>query len=198
MPNESFFNLKEAKRDRIMKACFNEIINSSFEKFKISNVIKECKIARGSFYYYFENKYDLYSYALELVNKNKMSFLATIIQDDSTDSYSLFAESVRCFLEYRNNDKILFKAGSKLRKTGIEELSNKQREYDIVIRNYVSEKLTSEAGHLNDGFDVNILAEFFVILFNEDTIDMLKKTEYSDENIIENMTMLIMKGIYRG
>ncbi len=37
MPSESFFNLKEAKRDRIMKACFSEIVKHSFEKFKISN-----------------------------------------------------------------------------------------------------------------------------------------------------------------
>ncbi len=197
MPSDSFFNLNEEKRAKIMNACLHEIVNSSFEKFKISNVIKKCNIARGSFYYYFTDKYDLYRYAVCLVNESKIEFLKSITERSDKDFYSLFAEAMEKFLMYRINEKLLFDAGIKLRKTGIEDLIALQREYDIKVRNSVAMKLSDEAANLNDGIDTDILAEFFVILFNEDSIDMLKKTNYSDADIIKNITMLITKGIYK-
>ncbi len=197
MPSDSFFKLNDVKRNRITNACLQEIVNSSFEKFKISNVIKKCNIARGSFYYYFDDKYDLYKYALCLVNDSKIDFLKNITSESDADFYSLFAESMQKFLKYRTEEKLLFNAGSKLRRTGIKELMNLQREYDIKVRNAVSVKLVTEVDKLNDGVDMNILAEFFVSLFNEDTIDMLKTTDYSDEDIIKNITILITKGIYK-
>ncbi len=197
MPSDSFFNLNQEKRNRIIDACLHEIVNSSFEKFKISNVIKKCNIARGSFYYYFTDKYDLYKYALCLVNDSKIDFLKNITEKSDKDFYSLFAESMEKFLTYRKDEKLLFEAGIKLRRTGIDELTVLQREYDIKVRNSVSMKLADEMDKLNKGIDVDILSEFFVILFNEDSIDMLKKTDYSDVDIVKNMTMLITQGIYK-
>ncbi len=197
MPSDSFLKLNQEKRNRIIDACLLEIVNSSFDKFKISNVIKNCNIARGSFYYYFADKYDLYKYALCLVNDSKIEFLRNITEKSDKNFYSLFAESMEKFLIYRKDKKLLFEAGIKLRRTGIEELVKLQRDYDIKVRDSVAMKLSDEASNLNDGFDVDILAEFFVILFNEDSIDMLKKTDYSDADIIKNMTMLITKGIYK-
>ncbi len=197
MPTDSFFNLNQEKRNRITVACLEEIVNNSFDKFKISNVIKKCNIARGSFYYYFHDKYDLYMFALRLVNDSKIDFLKSIETEDGEDFYSLFAKAMQKFLDYSKNENLLFEAGVSLRRTGIEELTKLQREYDVKVRNAVSAKLQSESSKLSSGIDVDILAEFFVILFNEDLIDILKKTEHSDDDIIRNITTLITKGIYK-
>ena len=53
MPKQTFFNLKEDKKEKIEKALIKEFSRNSFEKASISNIILEANIPRGSFYQYF-------------------------------------------------------------------------------------------------------------------------------------------------
>ena len=66
MPNQTFFNLNEEKKEKIEKALIKEFSNNTFEKASISNIIAEANIPRGSFYQYFEDKEDAIYY---IINK---------------------------------------------------------------------------------------------------------------------------------
>ena len=66
MPKQTFFNLKEEKKEKIEKALIKEFSNNTFEKASISNIIAEANIPRGSFYQYFEDQEDAIYY---LINK---------------------------------------------------------------------------------------------------------------------------------
>lgn len=66
MPKQTFFNLKEEKKEKIEKALIKEFSNNTFEKASISNIIAEANIPRGSFYQYFEDKEDAIYY---IINK---------------------------------------------------------------------------------------------------------------------------------
>lgn len=66
MPKQTFFNLKEEKKEKIEKALIKEFSNNTFEKASISNIIAEANIPRGSFYQYFEDKKDAIYY---IINK---------------------------------------------------------------------------------------------------------------------------------
>lgn len=66
MPNETFFNLNIDKQTKIIDAAKNEFSRVALDKVRISNIIQEAGIPRGSFYQYFENLNDLFVY---FVNK---------------------------------------------------------------------------------------------------------------------------------
>ena len=65
MPSQTFVNLPEEKRIRIIQAAKEEFSQYSFYDASINRIIKEAQIPRGSFYRYFENKEDIYSYIFE-------------------------------------------------------------------------------------------------------------------------------------
>lgn len=65
MPKQTFFNLKEDKKEKIERALIKEFSRNSFEKASISNIILEANIPRGSFYQYFEDKEDAIYYIID-------------------------------------------------------------------------------------------------------------------------------------
>lgn len=62
MPKETFFNLNEEKRQKIIRAAIDQIAEFHYSKVTINSIVKAAKIPKGSFYQYFENKDDLYTY----------------------------------------------------------------------------------------------------------------------------------------
>jgi AcrR family transcriptional regulator len=65
MPKETFFNLEEKKKQRILDAAKKEFTHNELLKSRVSNIIKDANIPRGSFYQYFEDLNDLYYYVID-------------------------------------------------------------------------------------------------------------------------------------
>ena len=59
MPTERFKRLPEEKIEAIRRAGIQEFTRTSPESASINRIIQEADISRGSFYTYFESKYDL-------------------------------------------------------------------------------------------------------------------------------------------
>lgn len=59
MPKQTFQNLPEDKKKKILEAAKNEFSRVSVTEASINNIVTKAKIARGSFYQYFESKEDL-------------------------------------------------------------------------------------------------------------------------------------------
>lgn len=70
MPKDTFFHLDEAKRTKIIDAAKKEFTENPLRKARVSNIIKEAKIPRGSFYQYFNDLDDLYYYVITDVFDN--------------------------------------------------------------------------------------------------------------------------------
>ncbi len=130
MPKETFFNLKEAKRDKIEKALINEFSRVSFEQASISNIVAEAEISRGSFYQYFEDKEDAIKYVIEkfiriehkkmnqfLIDSNKDIFEAIfkfynyMIESTENGSFRLIKN---IFQELRKNNISIFEAQNEI------------------------------------------------------------------------------------
>ena len=77
MPKETFFNLPEDKRQRIIELALAEFAENDYDTASISRIVAQAGIAKGSFYQYFENKEDLYTYLLTLGNEAKAEFLGS-------------------------------------------------------------------------------------------------------------------------
>ncbi|MEA5449565.1 TetR/AcrR family transcriptional regulator [Leptolyngbya sp. CCNP1308] len=75
MPNATFFNLPEAKRQGIIDCAIAEFASTDYDSASISNITKQAKIAKGSFYQYFEDKKDLYLHLIDLASQQKIAYL---------------------------------------------------------------------------------------------------------------------------
>src|SRR5690554_1489824 len=75
MPKETFFNLPEEKRQRIIEAAIDEFATHPFHQARVTAIADQAGIAKGSFYQYFEDKKDLYKHLMDLVFQRKLSYL---------------------------------------------------------------------------------------------------------------------------
>lgn len=80
LPTQTFFNLSEEKRNRLIYAATEEFSEKSLNQASINMIIKKASVSRGSFYQYFENKEDLFFYIMKLVK---------------TDSERLFIDEIK-------------------------------------------------------------------------------------------------------
>lgn len=65
MPTQTFYNLSEGKRQRLIDAAIDEFTVRTLREASITNIIKQADIPRGSFYQYFEDLDDLFFYLVK-------------------------------------------------------------------------------------------------------------------------------------
>ena len=65
MPKQTFFNLPEQKRERIVLCAVEEFAQRGYKQASISRMVDAAGIAKGSFYQYFEDKDDLFVYIVQ-------------------------------------------------------------------------------------------------------------------------------------
>lgn len=64
MPKYTFFNLTLEKQEKVMRAAISEFLEHGFEKGNVADIAKNAEVAKGSIYQYFENKRELFLYAV--------------------------------------------------------------------------------------------------------------------------------------
>ena len=62
MPRQTFLNLPEAKRARLMDALKAEFAARPYARASVDRVVAAAGVSKGSFYQYFENKDDAYAH----------------------------------------------------------------------------------------------------------------------------------------
>ncbi|KUO75259.1 MAG: TetR family transcriptional regulator [Clostridia bacterium BRH_c25] len=75
MPKQTFFNLPEERRNKIVETATDEFSQNSFVNASISKIAEKAGVAKGSMYQYFENKKDLYKYVLGISASKKQEYL---------------------------------------------------------------------------------------------------------------------------
>lgn len=65
MPSERFKRLPEEKQKKIRDACMAEYTRTTIEKASLNRMIEDAGISRGSFYTYFDSKWDVLAYLCE-------------------------------------------------------------------------------------------------------------------------------------
>ena len=80
MPLQTFLNLSEEKQNKVIMAAIKEFSSVPYEKISINQIIKDAGISRGSFYMYFEDKYDLTLYLLDLTKQQLMKDVVMVGQ----------------------------------------------------------------------------------------------------------------------
>jgi AcrR family transcriptional regulator len=78
MPRDTFFNLPDEKRQKIMAAAVDQFSKFHYSNVTIDRIVRAAEIPKGSFYQYFENKDDLYIYLFTEVGDTKLEIFESI------------------------------------------------------------------------------------------------------------------------
>ncbi|MEM1080317.1 MAG: TetR/AcrR family transcriptional regulator [Pseudomonadota bacterium] len=80
MPTPTFWNLDPDKRERLIEASMHEFALHEFAVAKIDHIAAASRVAKGSFYQYFDNKQDLYITTVDQALQQAWSFFKQQIE----------------------------------------------------------------------------------------------------------------------
>jgi|LGVF01.2.fsa_nt_gb AcrR family transcriptional regulator len=206
IPKQTFLNLNIEKQERILDAALNEFSLRSFEESKLSNIIKEAKIPRGSFYQYFEDKLDIYKVVFDSLGQKKMLYMSDLLLNNNKVPFLVLVKEL-----YKTGVKFAFENPQAVKMTQL-LLSSKGLAYKIIMKDplkkakdfyihYIEEDI--RLGIIDPSIDADILADIFVKMINDISLDELgqedDKIDY--ENMIlkfEKVINILEKGILTG
>jgi AcrR family transcriptional regulator len=206
IPTETFHNLKVDKKFRIVEASINAFSELPFDQVQVSTIIKEAKIPRGSFYQYFEDKFDLYQYIFSKVAERKMQYMADLLPNQQDTSFfdlfsELFERGAKFAVEnprYIAITKYLFSSRGELYDTLLKDNLSIAKEYYI---NYIEND--KEKGRIRPEIDSEVLAEMVIELSMNVTVEqLLNKDGQLDfdymKDKIQKILTIFKKGIITG
>jgi AcrR family transcriptional regulator len=108
MPKDTFSNLPEEKKQRILEAAIDEFAEYSFETASITRITEAAGIAKGSFYQYFDGKGDIFKHIFDISGIRKMEYMRHLLRDmDSLTFFELFRQLYIAGIKFaRDNPKL--------------------------------------------------------------------------------------------
>ncbi len=94
MSTDRFLRLPEEKRNRFLNAAWEEFTTTRFSEASINQIVRKAGIPRGSFYQYFNDKEDLFSYLLDDVRSHVKEIYQDALAETGGD---IFAVQMVCF-----------------------------------------------------------------------------------------------------
>jgi len=195
IPTQTFFNLDQDKQQRIVSCAIDEFSKRDFETAKLSNIIKDAKIPRGSLYQYFKNKKDLYLYLMDITAKEKMSYMGNLLSNPmDLPFFELFHKLYLAGIEFASGNPKMVKMTSLL-------LQNKGEIYDAVFSNnlhlardlYESMiKRDQELGRIRNDIDSCILADLIIDMTVNISVNQIDKyNEFKYDKMLERVTQVM-------
>ena len=90
MPTDTFENLSEEKKQKIIASAKKEFTRVPLEKVSIKNIVEQAEIARGSFYQYFNSKEDLLLYIVKNQKEQLFLKMKETLQNTKGDIFKTF------------------------------------------------------------------------------------------------------------
>ncbi len=98
MCKETFLRLPQEKRTRFLDAAWEEFTRVSFADVSINQIVRRAGVPRGSFYQYFEDKEDLFSYLLSEVRDRFTETYRQVVEDAGGD---IFQAQLDCYERFQ-------------------------------------------------------------------------------------------------
>jgi AcrR family transcriptional regulator len=162
MPKQTFFNLPDDKKEKIINAAYDIFIAEDYEKVNIRSITSKADISIGSFYKYFYDKDDLYLYLLSNIEKKIYA------KEKEKTGYFLMDSEVIPIEEICTQQEIEF--NRTWYKVPIEVMMKFYfGEYSRELNSIVMDELIElkNSGKLKDSVDVEFVFHFYVTsMFN--------------------------------
>ncbi len=174
MPKDTFFHLKEEKREKIEKALINEFSKGSFEKASISNIVAEAKIPRGSFYQYFENKEDAVKYVVHKYSKIEKNKLSDFLEETNGDIFEASLKIYDYMVEKATDNeklKLITNILQELRKNNINIFDKQEDEKE---REIINKKINQELLKIEEPDDLEYIMKILGTITRNIAIETMK------------------------
>ena len=96
MASKTFKNLKQERQEEILLISYEEFALKGYESASLSEIIKKCNLAKGSFYRYFSSKKELYAYLIKDATSRRLKNLDNLINTVKPDFFEFIKQN---FLE---------------------------------------------------------------------------------------------------
>lgn len=101
MPKDTFHNLQPEKQQMIEDVAFIEFAEYGYDNASVNRIVEQCKIAKGSFYQYFDDKKDLFLHLVERISEKKLEFMSPKMQNpEEHDFFTLIEELYTAGLQF--------------------------------------------------------------------------------------------------
>ena len=202
MPKKTFFNLPQEKRGMIEQAALDEFAEHGFDNSNMNRIVAQSKIAKGSFYQYFEDKKDLYFHLIDIIVTRKIAALEPFVNTYALNTFSHnFRETFRLGLEFADSQPKYYLLGEDFASKQppfIKEFTEKYNPLAIDLYLKFLEHADSE-GELREGMNIPLVASFISTLVNETTVALVARSVSGDERdfIIMELIAFIERSILK-
>ncbi|MBU5436500.1 TetR/AcrR family transcriptional regulator [Tissierella sp. MSJ-40] len=90
------------KRQELIDQALIEFGEKGYEQASLNNILKKTGISKGTFYYHFKNKEDLYIYLIDILAEEKINFFNKSInpEDFDKDIFTLLKIMIKTGIEF--------------------------------------------------------------------------------------------------
>lgn len=187
MPKQTFFNLPEEKRAKIIDLALDEFAANAYDTASISRIVVQAGIAKGSFYQYFENKEDLYHYLLSLGMEQKAKLLGTAAPDPDMDLFAylgwLMEMGVRYELMNPRLSQIAYRA---VRHNTLPESFQAQARADAAVFFDQLVEQGKSKGQVDPEADAGVAAFILEAVFSQLGQYMMARLDIDENQLLQN------------
>lgn len=106
MSTERFFRLPREKQNAVKQAAFREFAAQPLELVSINRIVKDADISRGSFYTYFEDKWDLLNYLLESYQRTIEREAQKSLKETGGDVCEMFQDIFQMIIDHCQDPQV--------------------------------------------------------------------------------------------
>ena len=213
MPKDTFFNLPEKKRKRILSVLLDAFASGAYQDVSIDQIVDQAGISKGSFYQYFEDKQDCYLYLIQLTVDEKIRFMADFnSSSEERDPFQLLQTIIQASLDFQFSNprlgQIAYRAAFKDAPLPADTRDVIRTSSQSYFENMLKEGI--EAGVIRDGIDPGVgafilnavfinLGEFILAQHQLDAGDLLTEgTSLFDQEEIHQTIQLVLDALENG
>ena len=204
MPKDTFYNLDDEKRSRVLDAALEEFGSRSFHQATVGRIVEKADIPKGSFYQYFESKKDLYRYLIKMSQEKKIVFMKGVLKEmEDEDVFYRLRVLYRAGFRFAEKNPRLLAIGQNMMKED-EELRRELLDHSVSSgEDFIEGMLEKgvEDGEIDPEANLSVAASM-IAQYNLSLADSFLRTpieEGADEflNKIDDMIQLLKEGMAR-
>lgn len=200
MIKQTYYNLPVLKKERIIKAIIKEIDGKSYDEISINQIVKNAKISRGSFYQYFDDKWDIFSVVLQGFSEELNNICINSLIENNGDIFKA-GEKVFNYVADASKSKMYssaFKTIFSYASTNLEFFRSKEHCGEHLLDKF-KVLINREMFNINNENDIDCMLDVIVSILSREWFEIfvLEKKQEEVRKHLVNMFLLVKNGFLR-
>lgn len=201
MVKQTFYNLAPEKKERIKDAIIKEIDGKTYDEISINQIVKNAEISRGSFYQYFDDKWDIFYVVLQGFSEELNDKCKSSLVERNGDLFKA-SEIVFDFVANAHNSKIYssaLKTVFSFANTTLDFLESEVNCYGNPIIDEIKKYINYDLLNLNSEDDVDYMIDIICAIMCRSWFEIFVLDKDKDEVIkkLNTMFLLLKNGFLR-